>query len=85
MTKLVLLLQDVEKLLNRLNTEFSGLVKPQGESDFYSIRYAEFVLPLINAVQEQQQTIEELKEENEQLEERLLKLEKLVEQLKKNY
>jgi predicted nuclease with TOPRIM domain len=41
------------------------------------------VLPLINAVQEQQQTIDELKSENEQLEERLLKLEKQFEQLKK--
>ena len=79
-----LIAQDVEKLLNRLNTEFSGLVKPQNDADFYSIRYAEFVLPLINAVQEQQQTIDKLKKENEQLEERLLKLEKLVDQIKKN-
>src|SRR5574343_553214 len=78
-----LIAQDVEKILNSLNTEFSGLVKQQSEYDFYSIRYVEFVLPLINSVQEQQQTIEKLKKENKQLEERLLKLEKLVEQLKK--
>jgi hypothetical protein len=79
-----LIAQDVEKLLKQLDTEFSGLVKPQNDGDYYSIRYAEFVLPLINAVQEQQQTIDELKIENAVMQERLLKLEQQFEILKKN-
>jgi len=33
----------------------------------YGLRYAEFVVPLVKAVQEQQQMIEELKKQNEEL------------------
>jgi hypothetical protein len=53
------LAQDVEKVLNELGEEFSGVTKPENETDYYAIRYAEFVMPLVNAVQEQQVYIEE--------------------------
>jgi type IV secretory pathway protease TraF len=49
----------VEKVLNELGEEFSGVTKPENETDYYAIRYAEFVMPLVNAVQEQQVYIEE--------------------------
>ncbi len=35
--------------------------KPENETDKYAIRYADFVMPLINAIKEQQQQIDELK------------------------
>jgi hypothetical protein len=63
-----LLAQDVEKIIDKMGLEFSGIVKPQNENDHYSIRYAEFVLPLINAVQEQQVIIDALLKRIEALE-----------------
>lgn len=50
--------QEVETAAKAVNYEFSGLVKPASENDFYSLRYSEFVVPLVKAVQEQQQMIE---------------------------
>jgi hypothetical protein len=63
-----LLAQDVEKIMEKMGIDFSGIVKPKNEDDHYSIRYAEFVLPLINAVQEQQAIIDALLKRIEALE-----------------
>ncbi|MCD4811001.1 tail fiber domain-containing protein [bacterium] len=53
-----LIAQEVEAALE--GVEFSGLNKPQSEDDFYSLSYSTFIVPLINAVQEQQIEIETL-------------------------
>ena len=50
--------QEVEKAAQDLGYDFSGVDKPQNDKDIYSLRYAEFVVPLVKAMQEQQQTIE---------------------------
>jgi hypothetical protein len=42
--------------------------KPQNEHSLYGLRYAEFVVPLVKAVQEQQKIIEEQKARIEALE-----------------
>ena len=47
--------------------DFSGVVRPKNEKDAYSLRYAEFVVPLVKAVQEQQKMIEDLKKQNEEM------------------
>lgn len=73
-----LIAQDVESILENLGTDFSGLVRPQNEQDHYSIRYGEFVIPLIKAVQEQDETIESLKAENEELKKRLDAIEAMI-------
>ncbi len=73
-----LLAQDVEKVLQGIDMEFSGLVRPKNENDHYSLRYSEFVIPLIKAVQEQSDEIDELKARNNDLEKRLEALEKKV-------
>lgn len=70
-----LIAQEVETTLEGLNAEFSGLVEPKNEQDFYSIRYAEFVLPLINSVQELEVKVTDLEAENRELIERLEALE----------
>jgi hypothetical protein len=45
--------QDVEKILNEMNiSNFSGVDLPKNENDYYGIRYAEFVVPLVKSVQE---------------------------------
>ncbi|MBF4507854.1 tail fiber domain-containing protein [Flavobacterium sp. JLP] len=59
--------QEVEAAANSIGYEFNGIVKPQSENDFYSLRYAGFVVPLVKAVQEQQAEIVSLKEEVENL------------------
>jgi len=57
--------QEVEELAERLGYDFGGVDKPENEDSFYGLRYAEFVVPLVKAVQEQQKIIEKLQEENE--------------------
>jgi cell division protein FtsB len=49
---------------------------PKNENDYYGLRYGDFVVPLVKAVQEQQAMIEELKSRNEELLKRIEKLEK---------
>ena len=51
--------QEVEKLLNDNGYTPIGIEPPQNEKDHYRIRYSEFVVPLVKAVQE-------LSKENEQ-------------------
>ncbi|MBK8497015.1 MAG: tail fiber domain-containing protein [Chitinophagaceae bacterium] len=56
-----LVAQEVEKILQEYQSGFSAVTKPENATDRYAIRYADFVMPLINAVKEQQKQIEELK------------------------
>jgi len=79
-----LIAQDVENLLNSMNLQFSGLVKPQNDVDFYSIRYAEFVIPLINAIQEQQKMIDHLQKENEELKNSRIEMQNLMQRIEDN-
>lgn len=52
------LAQDVEQAARELDFDFSGVDAPRNENDLYALRYAEFVVPLVKAVQEQQAMIE---------------------------
>lgn len=56
--------QDVEASARYLGYDFSGVDK---SSETLGLRYAEFVVPLVKAVQEQQAMIEQLQEENRSL------------------
>jgi hypothetical protein len=55
--------QEVEQAAKQVGYDFSGVDAPKNDKDLYGLRYAEFVVPLVKAVQEQQQQIEELKKE----------------------
>ncbi|MFT3703197.1 MAG: tail fiber domain-containing protein [Agriterribacter sp.] len=44
--------QDVEKAAKSLGYDFSGVVAAQNEQDLYGLRYSEFVVPLVKAVQQ---------------------------------
>ncbi len=55
--------QEVEKAAKEAGYHFSAVHKPENEHDNYSIAYSQFVVPLVKAVQEQQQMIEELQRE----------------------
>ena len=69
------LAQEVEQAAKAANYQFSGYDTPKSEQDLYKIKYAEFVVPLVKAMQEQQQIIEELKKKLELQEKRLAALE----------
>ena len=57
--------QEVEAAANKLGYRFSGVDAPKNNDDFYGLRYAEFVVPLVKAVQELNQQLELAKRENE--------------------
>jgi len=59
--------QEVEEVSNQIKYNFSGIDKPKNEDDFYGLRYAEFVVPLTKAIQEQQTMIQKLQDEISQL------------------
>jgi hypothetical protein len=44
--------QEVEQAAKDIDYNFSGVDAPKNDKDFYGIRYAEFVVPLVKAVQE---------------------------------
>jgi hypothetical protein len=44
--------QEVEAIVKKSGFVFSGVETPQNENDPYAIRYSEFVIPLVKAVQE---------------------------------
>jgi hypothetical protein len=51
--------QEVEEAARLTGYEFSGVDKPQNEFTPYGLRYGEFVVPIVKAVQEQQALIEQ--------------------------
>ena len=77
--------QEVEIAAKQSGYDFDGVIKPAHDKDHYRLAYAEFVVPLVKAVQEQQQIIgsqqkqiDDFENANEQLKTRLDKLEKLM-------
>jgi hypothetical protein len=52
--------QDVEAAARSVGYDFSGVCAPKNEDDFYGLRYAEFVVPLVKSVQELKQMVDEL-------------------------
>ncbi|HSY62670.1 MAG TPA: tail fiber domain-containing protein, partial [Cytophaga sp.] len=55
--------QEVERSAIELGFDFSGIDAPKNKDDIYGLRYAEFVVPLVKAVQEQQLIIEKLQKQ----------------------
>ena len=70
--------QEVEQAAKTAGYNFSGVHAPEGETDTYGISYYQFVVPLVKAVQEQQEMIEAQKAINENLQQQILELKKLV-------
>ena len=59
--------QEVEALIKKSSYVFNGVDAPQNEHDTYTIRYAEFVVPLVKAVQELTAKNEEQQKQIDQL------------------
>ncbi len=59
--------QEVERAAKKSGFKFDGLIVPKNENETYSLSYAQFVVPLVKGMQEQQKIIEELKKQVEVL------------------
>ena len=73
--------QDVDAASQKINYDFSGVDK---SGKIMGLRYAEFVVPLVKAVQELSAKNEQLTVNNEQLKSKAIDQEKINEQLKKD-
>ena len=54
--------QEVEQAAKETNYDFNGVKAPQGNAKLYSIQYASFVVPLVKAVQEQQEQMNKMQQ-----------------------
>ena len=73
------LAQDVEAAAKKIGYDFSGVDAPKNNKDLYGLRYAEFVVPLVKAVQQQQTIIEK---QQQQIDELVKELQLIKEKLK---
>lgn len=70
--------QEVEQAAKSVGFNFHGVDKPQNDESHYGLRYAEFVVPLVKATQEQQAIIEHQENEIKELKRRILQIEQTV-------
>lgn len=84
--------QEVEKAAKEIGYDFSGVDAAKNENDVYALRYAEFVVPLVKAVQELSKMndelnlkigqFENLKIENNEQEKKITELQKQIDELR---
>jgi hypothetical protein len=72
------LAQEVEQAAKDAGYDFSGVYIPKKSTELYGLRYAEFVVPLVKAVQEQQTIIEQQKIDIETLKSQVAQLTQTV-------
>jgi len=59
--------QDVEQAANDCGFAFPGIDVPKNEKEAYTLRYVDFIMPMVKSIQEQQKMIEQLQTENKEL------------------
>jgi hypothetical protein len=74
--------QEVEKAAINTGYNFSGVIKPKKDGDHYSLSYDAFVVPMVKAVQEQQQVIDDQNKKIADLQQQLDEIKKLLQQKK---
>lgn len=70
--------QEVEDAASMLGFNFSGVDKPQNTDDTYGLRYAEFVVPLVKGMQEQQEIINNQQQQINELKKEMAELKQLL-------
>ncbi|SFP67410.1 tail fiber domain-containing protein [Parafilimonas terrae] len=76
-----LIAQEVETAAKKLNYDFDGVDKPQTDNGVYGLRYSEFVVPLIKAVQELSKSNNDKDAEIDSLKAQMNELKNLVSQI----
>jgi trimeric autotransporter adhesin len=74
--------QEVEDIAKELGYQFSGVDAAKNDKDLYSLRYAEFVVPLVKAVQQLNTRNEELENQVTALQSQLDDIKLLINNLK---
>ena len=74
--------QEVEVASKELGFDFSGVDAPKSDQDHYGIRYAEFTVPLVKAVQELHLQLEEERSAHAESKAQIANLEKQLESIK---
>lgn len=70
--------QEVEAAAIESNFNFHGIDKPKNKNDYYGLRYAEFVVPIVKSIQEQQSLIKKNDKSIQKLEQKLEQLETIL-------
>jgi trimeric autotransporter adhesin len=70
--------QEVEKAAQSSGYHFSGIIAPKTATEHYSLSYDAFVVPLVKAVQEQQETITAQQKQITALQQQLDELKRLL-------
>jgi hypothetical protein len=70
--------QDVEKAAKSLSYDFSGVDAAKNDKDLYGLRYSDFVVPLVKAVQELSAKNDALQQQNNDLAQRVATLEAMM-------
>lgn len=85
MTMTGFIAQEVEAAAKEVDYDFSGVVKPENPDELYSLRYSEFVVPVVKAVQEldtksieQNKKIETLEQENAELKKEIAEIKSVI-------
>jgi hypothetical protein len=73
--------QEVEKAANDIGYDFSGVKKPANDKSFYALSYADFVPPLVKAVQQLSKQNDSLKEMNASLQSQLNNMQAAIQTL----
>jgi hypothetical protein len=68
----------VETAAVKSGYNFSGLNKPKTDKDHYSLSYESFVVPLVKAVQEQQQIITDQNKKIADLQNEIAEIKKML-------
>ncbi len=76
------LAQEVEEAAKQLNFDFSGVDKPQSKDGLYGLRYDNFVVPLVKAVQELSSQNENLKNQIDAQQKININLQEQIDELK---
>ena len=77
--------QEVEQAAQSVGYDFHGVDKPKNDNDYYGLRYAEFVVPLVKGMQEQQEIIEKQKVKLEEQDKKLKAQQNQIKNLKQEY
>jgi hypothetical protein len=81
-TRIGFVAQDVEKAAKECAFNFPGIDVPRNDKEVYTLRYVDFIMPMVKGMQEQQSMIDSLKLENENLKAAVDKLQTTNNELK---
>jgi hypothetical protein len=77
--------QEVEQAANASGYDFSGIIKPKTQLDYYSLSYDAFIVPLVKAVQEQEQIIASQNKKIANLQRQIDEIKKLLQPSNQKY